>query len=111
MAGYNSCLEILQSGTPAVMMPRKAMRQEQLIRASRLAALGLVRTAPADDPELLRDALRHALRSERNPRNELALDGLANICQSVARTLGVTASGSATATAASAGVTPRNAMR
>lgn len=111
MAGYNSCLEILQSGTPAVLMPRKTMRQEQLIRASRLAALGLVRTAPADDPELLRDALRHALRSERNPRNELALDGLDNICESIARALGSRASGSATATAATAARAPGTASR
>jgi predicted glycosyltransferase len=103
MAGYNSCLEILQSGTPAVLMPRNVMRQEQVIRASRLAALGLVRTAPADEPELLGEVLWQALRSARNPRVELDLDGLTNICESVAQALGMTTPQGETLTAISAG--------
>jgi predicted glycosyltransferase len=106
MAGYNSCLEILQSGTPAVLMPRQVMRQEQVIRANRLAALGLVRTVPADDPELLAEALRQALRSERNSRVELDLDGLTNICEAVVSALGLTSAQAETLTAASAGGYP-----
>jgi predicted glycosyltransferase len=43
MAGYNTVCEVLAASAPAVMVPRVAPRQEQLLRASRMAERGLVR--------------------------------------------------------------------
>lgn len=44
MAGYNTICEILSLAKQAVVVPRIQPVQEQLIRAERMAALGLVRT-------------------------------------------------------------------
>lgn len=41
MAGYNSTFEALAAGLRPILVPRRAPRQEQTIRARRLAALGL----------------------------------------------------------------------
>ena len=42
MGGYNTYCEILSFDRPALIVPRVAPRQEQLIRAQRASALGLV---------------------------------------------------------------------
>jgi predicted glycosyltransferase len=42
MGGYNTMCEILASKKPALIVPRVKPRQEQLIRAERMQALGLV---------------------------------------------------------------------
>lgn len=42
MAGYNSTFEALAAGLRPLLVPRRAPRREQAIRAGRLAALGLV---------------------------------------------------------------------
>ena len=80
MAGYNSCLEILQSGTPAVLMPRDRMRKEQSIRAGRLAEMGLVQTIPTGDPQALRTALVRALSCGTVGGQVPDLEGLGNLC-------------------------------
>ena len=41
MAGYNSVAESLAAGARPLLLPRRAPRREQAIRASRLSALGL----------------------------------------------------------------------
>ncbi|MGI8711239.1 MAG: glycosyltransferase family protein [Acidimicrobiales bacterium] len=41
MAGYNSTFEALAAGLRPILVPRRAPRREQAIRATRLAALGL----------------------------------------------------------------------
>jgi predicted glycosyltransferase len=41
MAGYNSTFESLSAGVRPILMPRRAPRREQAIRATRLASLGL----------------------------------------------------------------------
>jgi predicted glycosyltransferase len=41
MAGYNSTIEALAAGCRPILVPRRAPRREQAIRASRLAAMGL----------------------------------------------------------------------
>lgn len=41
MAGYNSTFESLGAGIRPILLPRRAPRREQAIRASRLAALGV----------------------------------------------------------------------
>lgn len=83
MAGYNSCVEIIQSGTPAVLMPRVFPRQEQLIRAQRLAELGLVRviTDESPDPEHLINEVEAALSTPLQVKRPLRLNGLDNLCR------------------------------
>jgi predicted glycosyltransferase len=78
MGGYNSICEILSAERPAVIVPRVAPRQEQLIRAEALSERGVVRTIHPDDltpariiaevEELLGQASGHA--------NGLNLNGL-----------------------------------
>lgn len=47
--GYNTSMDILRSATPSVVVPYSAGQEnEQARRAERLAALGAVRTIPAD---------------------------------------------------------------
>ena len=41
MGGYNTISEVLQTGVPALVIPRVRPSEEQLIRASELVALGL----------------------------------------------------------------------
>lgn len=41
MAGYNTTIEALAAGVRPMLVPRRAPRREQAIRATRLAALGL----------------------------------------------------------------------
>ena len=78
MAGYNSCAEILQSGVPAVLMPRSFPREEQLIRAMRMAQLGWVSAMPQTnpDPEYIFDAVERALDSSRTGTLQADLNGL-----------------------------------
>lgn len=87
MAGYNTVAEILQSGKPAVLLPRTHPRMEQAIRAERLAALGLAQSLIDARPLELVQAVDRALRAgpsapERRPR----MDGVASLC-GVAREL------------------------
>lgn len=46
MGGYNTVCEILTHKTPALIIPRETPRQEQLIRAQRLHAKGLIDFIP-----------------------------------------------------------------
>jgi predicted glycosyltransferase len=49
MAGYNSTLEALAAGVRPILVPRRAPRREQAIRAVRLAAMDV---ADVVDPEV-----------------------------------------------------------
>ena len=87
MAGYNTVAEILQSGKPAVLLPRTHPRMEQAIRAERLASLGLAECLIDARPLELIHTVERALRAgpppaERRPR----LDGVEALC-GVAREL------------------------
>lgn len=57
MGGYNSVCDVLSSGARALVVPRVTPRTEQLIRAQRLAARGLVDMLHPDDvtPDALAD--------------------------------------------------------
>ncbi len=55
MGGYNSTCELMAGGRPALLVPRTHPRQEQAMRAARLAAHGLADVQQAD--ELTADAL------------------------------------------------------
>lgn len=91
MAGYNTTAEILQSGLPAVLLPRSAPRREQLIRAQRLADLGLVECLPEPTPESLRSAVERALARRRTVRTSVPLGGAARFAEIALDLLGVRA--------------------
>ncbi len=78
MAGYNSCAEILQSGLPAVLLPRSFPRQEQMIRAKILAERGWVTFLDEENtnPQNLLNAVEGALASSRRDKPMVNLNGL-----------------------------------
>jgi len=78
MCGYNTTMDLLQAGTPAVLVPFDASQEvEQSLRAGALANLpGIVRIASADlTPERLRDALRAVIAAPRRRNLGLRFDG------------------------------------
>jgi predicted glycosyltransferase len=89
MAGYNTFCEILSLDKRAILIPRVKPRREQLLRARRAAALGLVRMLDPEgvhDPDVMADALR-ALARQPLPSERGAgrmLDGLPLITSLVA---------------------------
>lgn len=63
MGGYNTVCEVLAAGSPALVVPRVHPRTEQLIRAERLADLGVLDVLHPDDltPAALTRWLRDAV--------------------------------------------------
>jgi predicted glycosyltransferase len=89
MGGYNTFCEILSLDKRAILVPRVKPRREQLLRAKRAAALGLVRMLDPEgdhDPAVMAAALRgladQPLPSERGAA--AMLDGLDVITDLVA---------------------------
>lgn len=80
MAGYNTCAEIMQCGVPAVLLPRSAPRQEQLIRARKLENFGFARCITDLSPVVIRQAVEEALAQDRPINQPLPLDGLESVC-------------------------------
>jgi len=88
MGGYNTYCEILSFDKPALIVPRVQPREEQLIRATRAAELGLVDMLLPEqsaDPARLAAALKTL--PERRPPSDgtpgLRLEGLRNIARIV----------------------------
>jgi predicted glycosyltransferase len=83
MAGYNSCTEILQSGVPAVLLPRSFPRKEQLIRATRMAELGWANVIPEADPDPhhLFSTVASAVNTPRKVQLKADLNGLKRLCR------------------------------
>lgn len=81
MGGYNSVCEVLTTDVPALVVPRTRPRREQLIRARRMAELGLLDTMGPDrlTPGRLGDWLARAVAGPRRPRRHVDLHGLARI--------------------------------
>lgn len=79
MAGYNTSCELLALRSRALLVPRAAPRQEQLIRASLLARHGLVSMLHPDDatPVRLLDAVLNALVQHRPVASRMAAAGIA----------------------------------
>lgn len=79
MAGYNTTMEIVASGTPAVLIPRPGPSLEQRTRARIFAERGWVRMVDPDDlsPATLGRALRGALAGDGavGPHQGWDLDG------------------------------------
>ena len=89
MGGYNTVMEVLSFGTPALVVPRVAPRREQIIRAERLAALGLLDMLHPDElsPQRL-GAWLHGRRAPPRPAREvLDLDALERLPHAAAQLL------------------------
>jgi len=80
MAGYNSTVEALAAGVRPILVPRRAPRREQAIRAARLAALGLAdivdEAASSDEVAWLLDQPRR-LAPDACAKAGIQLDGAA----------------------------------
>lgn len=89
MAGYNSVCELLAASARALLVPRERPRREQVERADRLAALGLVDTLAASRarPAALTGWLEEAVLAGPPQRADLDLDGLARVPDLVRRLL------------------------
>jgi predicted glycosyltransferase len=81
MGGYNTVCEVLSFRKPALIVPRVAPRREQLIRAERLEALGLVDVLhPAElTPRALSDWLALSRTPPPPARQRVDLDGLTRV--------------------------------
>lgn len=88
MGGYNTTTELLASRKPALIIPRVEPRVEQLIRAERLASLGLVDMIHPHDltPRLMRGKVEDLLRRDpaSAPKVEVDLSGAARAVELVA---------------------------
>jgi predicted glycosyltransferase len=82
MGGYNTVCEVLAAGVPALVVPRVRPRIEQLIRARRLTARGVLDCLHPDElsPGALAQWLAGAVGRGRQRLDEaLDLDGLTRI--------------------------------
>ena len=76
MGGYNTFCEIMSFGKPSLIVPRTRPRREQLLRAKRAEALGLVRVLPDNgkrDPKVMASAL--ASLPDWQPRQDIDMAG------------------------------------
>lgn len=77
MGGYNTFCEVISFDKPTLMFPRSIPRQEQLIRVSRAAQLGLVQMvtdSQAADATCMATLLK-ALPFQKRPSESLRIDG------------------------------------
>jgi predicted glycosyltransferase len=81
MGGYNTTSEMLSLGRPALIVPRVRPRQEQLLRAARLAERGLVDMIHPDalTPTGLAAWLADATTRPPTPRDALDMNGLERV--------------------------------
>jgi predicted glycosyltransferase len=89
MGGYNTFCEVLSMDKRALIVPRTAPRQEQFIRISRAASLGLVSMLADDgryDPAVMAAALRRLPRQNRPSEVVVPglLEGLPNVSRLIA---------------------------
>ena len=79
MAGYNTCMNILAAGVPAMVWPY-ARNREQGLRAGILARLKIVQTIGEEDlqPVRLASLMAKALSGRSQNRIEIDLEGAAN---------------------------------
>jgi predicted glycosyltransferase len=85
MSGYNTITEVLSLGKRAITVPRTKPGQEQLIRAERLAQLGLLKMLHPQDltPSGLIQAVSAELQREPVPGAGLDLAGLPKIAEQI----------------------------
>lgn len=88
MGGYNTIAELLDTDTPALVVPRSRRRQEQPRRARALAAVGALETRDAEQLTAADITAWWALAvTGRTVRDGLDLDGLAVVPRLAARLL------------------------
>lgn len=80
MGGYNAVCEIVSFGKRALIVPRVWPRKEQLIRAERMRALGLIEMAHPHDlgPDVITEFLRRG-RVAPQPSAPIDMGGLAKV--------------------------------
>lgn len=91
MAGYNTVCELMAAGHPTLLVPRVTPRAEQLVRAERLAEIGVVDLITPDrsTPVALGDWMRTAVSAPlRSVQPRIDLDGLTRIPQLAAELVG-----------------------
>lgn len=84
MCGYNTALDLLQAGTPAVMIPFDAGNEvEQTLRATSLAAMPALSVLSSADltPETLTSHLQRVMTDGPRPESGLRFDGAAQTVQ------------------------------
>ena len=76
MAGYNTSMNIMAAGTPALVWPF-AQNREQRLRAERLARLGGLQILSDKDldPEQLAGLMTRMLKEKERPAGAIDLDG------------------------------------
>jgi predicted glycosyltransferase len=86
MGGYNTVMESIAAGVPAVVVPRIGPSAEQRMRAKLFADLGLLQYVDMehDTPRDLGAALDAALATPRRAVPALAFDGLTNAARKIA---------------------------
>jgi predicted glycosyltransferase len=89
MAGYNTVVEILCAGVPALLVPRQTPRREQRIRAERLSSVAAVEFVPADrcGPETIEAFVWRALAESHRSAAPVRLDGASRTAEVLARLL------------------------
>ena len=91
MCGYNTALDLLQAGTPAVLVPFDAGNEtEQGLRAASLAPLDGIQVVKTADlsPEMLCTAVNSALRAPRRVAGGFRFDGAARSVEIAAELAG-----------------------
>jgi predicted glycosyltransferase len=90
MGGYNTVCEILAYNKPTLIVPRVHPRQEQWIRAVRLAELGLIDVLHPNhlNPNTLNRWLRTEAGPRPNPWTVLNLDGVSTLPDLLAEVMG-----------------------
>jgi len=91
MGGYNTVYEVLSFAKPALIVPRVRPRCEQLIRAERLRALGLVDVLHPQDlsPGALSAWLARGRTEVRRAREHIDFNGLSRIPRLLEELLGL----------------------
>ena len=88
-AGYNTVLDLLQAGRPALLVPFDAGNEtEQALRAAALERAGLARVVKlAEGPQALAAAIETALARGAPPAAKVDLDGATGTVAAIARLL------------------------
>ncbi|HEX6301132.1 MAG TPA: glycosyltransferase [Acidimicrobiia bacterium] len=89
MGGYNTVAELLGHGMPALIVPREAPRQEQLLRAQRLSSVTNVECCPMGDygPERLSEFTSGLEQPVPDRRFPLRLDGVEGTAREISKVL------------------------
>ena len=84
-AGYNTCMNVLETGTPALLVPSVPMG-DQVFRAEKLSELGLADVIASTDlsPDMVADVIAKGLSRSRSSHN-IALDGANNTLEFVSK--------------------------